>query len=116
MREYKNGNNNNNFTEYSPRETNSSLAGQKIYCNVGNPKDYYRAHESQPLVLILSQINPAHALPAYSFTIRFNPLIFIFQAASFPQVSPPKPNLSSLFSPVRATTTSIMFLWIWAPT
>jgi hypothetical protein len=45
-------------------EANSPSASQKIACSLYKPNDLYRVHNSPPLDLILSQMNPTtHSQP-----------------------------------------------------
>jgi hypothetical protein len=50
-----------NFKQLRPScEANSGSSTQEIPSNLWDPNDYYRVHMSPPLVLTLSQMNPAH--------------------------------------------------------
>jgi hypothetical protein len=53
-------------------ETNPGPANQEIPSVLRNPKAHFRVHKSPTLILILSQINPDHALLLSPFMIRFN--------------------------------------------
>jgi hypothetical protein len=59
-----------NSMELSPSwEAACRSATQEISKILRNPKVYYRAHKRTPLVPNLSQIQPAHSTPSYSFHI-----------------------------------------------
>jgi hypothetical protein len=67
----------------SSSEADSSSDSQNILHSIWNPKAHYRVHKSPPLLPILNQINPLHALTTiYFFKIRFN-IIFIYTSRSF---------------------------------
>ena len=53
-------------------EANRFSASQEIPCNLLDPKVYYRVYKRPPPVPILSQINPAHALPSHILKIPLN--------------------------------------------
>ena len=64
---------NTNSTKHASfREPNSSSVSQEISRTLWNLEVYYRVHNSRSLVPILSQINPAHGLPSYSFEFYFS--------------------------------------------
>jgi hypothetical protein len=56
-------------------EPKSFSAGQEMPCILCNPKVHYRVHYSLPLVSILIQINPNHALQSCIF------ILILFQSA-----------------------------------
>jgi len=53
-------------------EASSSSYSQEIQRLLRNPKVYYRFHNSQSLVPILSQMHPVHTFPSYSPKVRSN--------------------------------------------
>lgn len=65
------------FVEQSPWEARSSSVRQEYRstCNLWHPKVYYHACNRPPLVPVLSQINPGHALISFSFKIHFTMIL-----------------------------------------
>jgi len=53
----------------------SVSARQEITRILWKPEVHYNAHNSPPLVPVLSQINPVHALPTYSFSTYFSNIL-----------------------------------------
>jgi hypothetical protein len=63
---------------------NSWLASQQSACLLRNLKIHYNIRRSPPLVMVLSQMNPAHTTPLYLLVIFFNNLLsglflYVFQ-------------------------------------
>jgi len=57
-----------NYMEQSPYwEADTDSTSQEIPCLLRNPGVYYRILNSPPLVPILSQLNPIHAITPYLF-------------------------------------------------
>ena len=56
----------------SPSEANSSSPNQEIPQILWNLKIHDRVHNSVPLALTLSQINPVHSVRFYFFKTHFN--------------------------------------------
>jgi hypothetical protein len=52
-------------------EADSLLAVQEIHLSLRNLKVHYRVHNSTPLVPVLSQMNPAHALVRHFLRSHF---------------------------------------------
>ena len=53
-------------------DADKSSAIRAVPLILWNTQSYYRVHKIRPLVRILSQINPVHALPTGFFNIPFN--------------------------------------------
>jgi len=53
----------------------SVSARQEITRTLWKPEVHYNPHNSPPFVPVLSQINPVHALPSYSFSIYWNTVL-----------------------------------------
>jgi hypothetical protein len=59
--------------ELSPSwQAASCSATQELPSILRNPKVHHHIHKSPPLVPILKQINPLHAIPSYLSKIQFN--------------------------------------------
>jgi hypothetical protein len=74
-------------------EANSFSASQEIPRILWNPKVHFHSHNRPPRVPILSQLNPVRAYLSQFLKVHFDIIPFyaeVFQAVSFPQVSPPK--------------------------
>jgi len=66
----------------SPSEASSHAPSQETPRLLWSIKFYYHAHKSPPLVPILSQMNPVHALLSYFFKI-YSDIIFPSTHTSF---------------------------------
>ena len=63
---------NNSLDHNTSWKTNSSLVSQEIHRILWNLKLQYHVHKSLPLVLILSQTNPVHAISSCLLEINSN--------------------------------------------
>jgi hypothetical protein len=71
--------------EWSPcKNTNISSASLEIPCVLSHLMFYYHVHNRLPRVLILSYVNPVHALPFCFFKVRCS---IVFQVVSVLSVS-----------------------------
>jgi len=101
-------------------EANSSSASQEIPGILWNAKFYCRVHKSPPLVLTLSQINPAHAFPTNLFKIRSN-IIYpsTFRSSKWSlslRFAPSKKRYMHLSSPSYVFRAPLLLLfWFWLP-
>jgi hypothetical protein len=69
-----------NFSQHSSSwKATSSSASEEIHSILCNLTVHYHAHKSPPLVRILNQLNPIHALPLHlrsTFTLSYQRLTF----------------------------------------
>jgi hypothetical protein len=86
-------------------EANSFSASQEISHILWQPKVHYRVQNSPSLLLVLSQINPAHVLASYLLKVHFNIIVPSAPMSSKWSVPrPPHQNSAGIFLlPIRAT-------------
>ena len=93
------------------RSSHSEQGGNSSDCerippNLWNPKFHYRLQDSRPLLHILSQISPVHALRSHILEISFNITPHLrpgVPSCLFPSSFAIRALRSFHFSPIRAT-------------
>ena len=103
--------------EQSPSwEGNQFSASQGIPRILGNPKVHCRIHKCPPLVPILSQIDPVHAITPHFFMLCSH-LSLGLPSAFFPSGFPTKILYTPLLPRIRATCpTHFLFCLFYHPT
>jgi len=83
--------------------------GQKTPHISRNPKSYYYIYNIPPLVPLLIQITPAHALSSYFF--KFTPVLSFHQRLGFPDGLLNQVRISLLSCVLRALPISPSWIW-----
>jgi hypothetical protein len=108
-----------NSTEQRPSwEANSFSASQEIPRILWNPKVHYRIYNSPPLVPILRQLNPVHAIhptSSRSVLILSSRLRLGLPSCRLPSGLPTQILHAPSFSPYVPHAPPISFLSIWLP-
>jgi hypothetical protein len=89
--------------EMSPWEATSCPASHDFSNILWYRKVHYRVHKSQPLVFLLSQINPDHSISVTSTAILSSHLCLRLPSYSFPPYFPTGTLCAFFFSPMRNT-------------